>query len=155
VAERLPTPDGWLPDRPAEIRNQGAQPTGPQLGAVGPDQGYALKLARLLEPRLVVDSMDDTIAGAVPVGMRRAALYGRAPVIHDLELAFTLFGFMPGAPSDLIDYRRPLFQGVAHSYNQQRAIVDLVPEATLRLTPADVTGRVQSGGWRALLGLAS
>ena len=74
--------------------------------------------------------------------MRRASLYGRAPVMHDLRIAFTIWGFLdpPRRPS-WSTIRRPLFEGVAdslHHYEELRALVDSVPEATLRLTPDQV-----------------
>jgi hypothetical protein len=154
VTERLPTPLPWVADRPGEVRNEGHQPTGPRFGVAGPDQGYALKLAARLAPSLVLaagESSEDAIDGCLGVALKRAALYGRAPVIWDLELAFALWGFADGAPPDLVAFRRPLFEGAAHHYNDRRAIVDRVPESTLRLTPAEVKSRVATG-WRELLG---
>jgi hypothetical protein len=152
VSERLPTPDGWLPDRPAEVRGHGGQPTGSLIGVPGPDQGYALKLAHYLAPRLVAEDVDDAIAGCIGVALRRAALFGRAPVISDLKHAFALWGCFGGAPDELIAYRRPLFDGVAHRYLGQRAIADRVPAETLRMTPEEVEGKL-AGAWRALHGL--
>ncbi|MHB8466932.1 MAG: hypothetical protein ACYDH6_13220 [Acidimicrobiales bacterium] len=149
VSERLPTPDGWVADRPAEVRDRGSQPAGPLLGVAGPDQGYALKLARHVRPKIIADNVDDAVAGAMGVALRRAALFGRAPVVHDLDLAFTLFGFYSGAPAELIAYRRPLFAGVSHDYQRQREITDRVPDTTLRLTPLEVTTRLS--GWRDLI----
>ena len=52
-------------------------------------------------------------------------------------------------PADLVAFRRPLFQAAAHHYWDQREIADLVPEATLRMAPADVQGRLAE--WRSLL----
>jgi hypothetical protein len=149
VSERLPTPDHWLAARPAEVRDRGGQPIGPMFGTAGPDQGYALKLAHHLQPQIVADHVDDAIAGTIGVAMRRAALFGRAPVIHDVDLALALFGFYEGAPADLVAFRRPLFEGAAHDYPTQRAIVDRVPETTLRLTPDAVKGQLAS--WRSLI----
>ena len=40
-------PQPWVADRPAELTN--GQPTGAGLGIPGPDQGYALRLARRFE----------------------------------------------------------------------------------------------------------
>ena len=40
-------PESWLPDRPGELVEEG-QPRGDRLGHQGPDQGYALRLARQL-----------------------------------------------------------------------------------------------------------
>jgi len=156
VSERLPTPDAWWPDRVGELRQQGGQPAGPRLGTAGPDQGYALKLAQLMTDRLVLgphDHVEDAVTGCLGVALRRAACYGRAPVIHDLELAFAVWGFLAGAPEDLVAFRRPLFDGAAHHYGDQRAIADRVPESTLRLGADEVEGRLGGGGWRLLLGL--
>ncbi len=150
-AERLPVPDQWLQDRPAELTSPGA-PTGRRFGTPGPDQGYALTLAQRFEERLELgpgEHGEDAIAGCVGVALRRAALFGRAPVIHDLELAFTLWGFLGDAPADLVEYRMPLFQGVSHDYDRQREIAERVAESTLRLTPAGV--RQLLADWRELL----
>jgi hypothetical protein len=155
VAERLPTPLPWFPDRPGEVRNEGGPPTGPLYGVAGPDQGYALKLARHLTPRLALDpgeSVDDAIEGCLGVALKRAALYGRAPVVTDLELAFTLWGFLGGAPEGLVSARKTVFEGAAHHYGDRRVIVDLVPATTLRLTPDDVRLRLASD-WKELTGL--
>ncbi len=156
VSERLPTPEGWVADRVGELRQQGGQPSGPRLGVAGPDQGYALRLAHHLRDRIVVgprEDVDDAIAGCLGVALRRAALFGRAPVIHDVELALGLWGFLGDAPDDLVGFRRPLFEGAAHHYNDPQAIAHRVPEPTLRMTPADVRARLGGGGWRLLLGL--
>ena len=151
--ERLPVPEGWRADRPAETWREGP-PAGDRFGNVGPDQGYALKLARQFKDRLRLTSgehAEDVVAGCVGVATKRAALFGRAPVVYDLELAFTLFGFLDGAPSELVEFRKPLFQAAEHHYWDQRAIADLVPESTLRLKPVDVAQRLND--WRSLLSL--
>ncbi len=70
-------------------------------------------------------------------------------MIYDFELAFTLWGFLGGAPADLVEARRPLFNACSHHYWDQRGIADAVPEATLRLNPKDVAERLSS--WRSLL----
>ena len=150
-AERLPTPGHWLADRPAETDRR-FMPRGLRLGTVGPDQGFALSLARRFQERLEMrrdEHHEDAVAGCVPIAMKRAAIYGRAPMIYDLELAFTLWGFLGGAPDELIELRAAAFQGAAHDYWIQRAIVDQVPDATLALTPAVVRERLPV--WRELL----
>lgn len=147
----LPTPAPWNADRPGEI-NGGAQPSGAGMGTPGPDQGYALHLARRFSDQLVLsegERPEDAMAGCLGVALRRAALFGRAPVVHDWSLALTVWGFLGGAPEDLVAYRRPLFLGTSHDYWDQRVITDLVPEATLRLTPAQA--REQLSQWRRLL----
>jgi hypothetical protein len=154
ITERLPLAQRWTPDRPGDTARQSVQPTGPQLGVAGPDQGYVLTLANRFTDRLVLgagEKAEDAIAGCSGVALRRAALFGRAPIIYDLELAFTVWGFLAGAPQDLVDYRRPLFAEISHHYSDRRAVTDAVGESTLRMTPADVAGRLANGGWRSLL----
>ena len=149
----IPAPDRWVQERPGEI--QGAQPVGRQMGRPGPDQGFALRLVRQFEDRLKVaapESKEDAIAGCIGVAMARASLFGRAPVVHDLDVAFRIWGFLGDAPDELVAMRRPLFEAVAHHYDDQRTIVDRVPESTLRLSHGEVAARFPSQ-WRALLGL--
>ena len=145
----------WKADRPGEVVNTG-QPTGPRLGSPGPDQGYALKLVHQFDGRIhLADGEDihDVEAGAVAVAMRRSSIFGRAPVIHDLTIAFTVFGFLDkNPPSELVDLRRSLFAEVhipVH-YVEMRTLVDSVREETLRLTPQRVTAGYQ-GDWRSQL----
>ncbi len=53
---------------------------------------------------------------------------------------------------ELIELRKPLFEACGHHYSDRRAIVDRVPESTLRLTHGEVASRFPAE-WRALLGL--
>ena len=143
----------WVQDRPAELR--AGQPRGDRLGSPGPDQGFGLTLAEGFRDRLRLrpgEREQDALAGCLTVALKRASLFGRAPVVHDLTIAFTLFGFLDEAADDeLVALRRSYFEEAAnpHHYVEQRRIADLVPEATLRLTPAEV----EAGSWRDLLTL--
>lgn len=154
-AYQLDVPSIWTTSRPSELRGTRA-PSGAFLGTPGPDQGFALKLARRFEDRVVLapgEHVEDAISGCTAVAMRRAASYGRAPLIHDLTLAFTLWGYLVGAPVDLVAAREPLFRAASHHYQVQRTIADCVPESTLRLTPQQVADRLDD--WRDLLELPS
>jgi hypothetical protein len=149
-------PGPWRADRPGEVI--GRQPSGSQLGAQGPDQGYALTIASTFRDRLQLqpgESADDAITGCLGIALRRASLFGRAPVIHDLTIAFTMWGFLdPSPPADLVRARGPLFEGVAdtgHHYAEARRLADMVPEATLRMTPAQVAEH-ERADWRSLTG---
>ena len=149
-------PPAWRAERPGDLT--GRQPSGPQLGFQGPDQGYAYKLARYVEPSLIVsagEDADDAVAGCAGIALRRASIFGRAPVIHDVRIAFTLWGFCdPAPPAELVGLRRSRFEGAAdpQHYELVRALADEVPEATLRLAPAEVAARYPAQ-WRALLRL--
>lgn len=149
-------PDSWSGDRPGEI--EGKQQGGGRRGYQGPDQGYVLTLVKSFAAKLHVapgEKVDDAVRGCVNIALRRASLFGRAPVIHDLTVAFTMWGFLDDKPGkELLDTRRALFEGVAnaaHHYTEGRLIADLVPEETLRLTPAQI-GAAYPSQWRELTG---
>jgi hypothetical protein len=149
-------PEGWHQDRPAELLY--GQEWGTRLGNPGPDQGFGLTLAEGFRGTLHLrpgESEDDAIIGCLAVGLKRASMFGRAPVIHDLRIAFTLWGFLDAdAPDDLVAARRPLFEEVSnsHHYVEQRRIADAVPESTLRMGPDEVVRR-HADDWRSLLEL--
>jgi len=150
----LPPARSWTATRVSDLKAE--QPTGKMLGNPGPDQGYALKLARGFAPRLELGgvTLDDAIEGCLGVALRRASIFGRAPIVHDLDIAFRVWGFLGDAPPSLIAMRGPLFQAASHHYAEQRAIVDQVPESTLRSTHQDVARRFPAE-WQSLLGLAA
>lgn len=152
-------PSSWRPERPADI--EGFQPTGDRLGAPGPDQGYALKIANSMRDDLHLadgEDADDVVRGCLGVALRRASLFSRAPVVHDVRIAFTVWGFLDDAPpAELVALRARLFEGlrhVGHHYVESRVVVDHVPDATLRMTPDAVADAYRSD-WRALLDLGT
>src|SRR4051794_35215295 len=148
-------PESWKAVRPAEVVADG-QPRGDRLGSPGPDQGYVLTLARQFHGKLSLTAGEheqDALAGCSNVALKRASIFGRAPVIHDLTVALTIWGFLGDAPKELVDLRKGLFEEVAHPhhYAELRRIVDLVPVRTLRLTP-EYLASVHRSDWRSLLG---
>lgn len=157
---KLPPPLPWRTHRPGE---PAARPLGVRAagrGVAGPDQGYALLLAERYGERLRLaegEHADDVLHGAVVIGLCRAALFGRAPVSHDIELALHLFGYLEGASDEIIEARSPWFRGLAHDYWRQRELADLVPETTLRLTPRAVADQIAEnpGSFQELAGLAA
>jgi hypothetical protein len=158
-AYKLPVAGEWISHRPADYKPSPHPAHRPNTGIPGPDQGYGLYLAERLRDRLEPtgpEHAEDVLSGATMIGLRRAALYGRAPVSHDIELALHLFGYLdPAPPEELVAARQRLFSGIAHDYWQQRDLADLVPEATLRLTPAQVRDALRAvpSSWRTLTGL--
>jgi hypothetical protein len=122
------------------------------FGDPGPDLGYGLKLARRFEDKLNLaadEEAEDVISGCFAVGTRRASLFGRAPVIYDMELAYSVWGFLGGAPKDLVLFRSDRFRGAAHHYELQRAVAASVREEALAFTPAQI--REKLGDWKNLL----
>jgi len=153
--------DQWRPVRPGELVTTGGQPDADagRMGAPGPDQGYLLTLVPLLRDELHLtegEARADVEAGGVAIALKRASLFGRAPVVHDLRVAYLVWGFLDAsAPAELVAERRRRFEGVhltAHHYPELRAVADAVPEATLRLTPEQVAQQ-SAAAWRNLLTL--
>mgnify|MGYP003346018159 FL=1 len=111
-----------------------------------------------MRPRVKVtpgESVDDAIQGCIGIALRRASVYRRAPVIHDLDMAFTMWGyFLDTPPADLVAARTQLFEGVAnvvHHYVEARRLVDMVPDSTMRMTP-EMVRKAMPNSWRALTG---
>jgi hypothetical protein len=149
-------PDRWTPDRPGDL--EGRQPVGPRLGYQGPDQGYGLVLANRFRDRIQVqpgESAEDAIMGCLAVALKRASLFGRAPVVHDFTIAFTIWGFLDADPPEaLVALRRRLFTGVAnptHHYLEWRSIADRVPDAVLRRSHTQVVADYPAR-WADLVG---
>jgi hypothetical protein len=151
-------PDPWLADRPGDLPT--GQPKGGPLGWPGPDQGYALTLAKRMADRLhrrEGEHLDDVLAGGVAIALKRASQLGRAPVIHDLNVAFTMWGFLDkDPPDDLVDLRRQVFAEIsmpAH-YALQRRLVASMPDDVLRLPPEKVK-EGYANDWRSQIDLAA
>jgi hypothetical protein len=153
--------DPWAADRPGDFADRDGQPDvdAGRVGAPGPDQGYALKLVGVLRDDLQVSAGEDrrdAETAIVAIACKRAALFGRAPAIHDLRIAATVWGLLDAAaPSELVAERTKRFEAIrhtAHHYPELRAVVDAVPADTLRRTPAEVT-EAHARDWRSLLSL--
>jgi hypothetical protein len=148
-------PDSWRPGRPGD--SAVGYDRGKLLGSQGPDQGYVYVLARRFQGQLQLaadEREEDALAGASAVALKRASLLGRAPVLADLTVALTVWGFLGDASPDLIAFRQPRFAEVAHPhhYAELRRVVDMVPAEVLRRSPDDVAA-AHRADWRSLLDL--
>jgi hypothetical protein len=149
-------PGSWVAARPGELH--GRQPGGERLGTPGPDQGYALRLAASFAGRLHLADGEheaDALAGGAAIAMKRAGLFGRAPVIHDLTVGLGIWGFLDEhPPGDLVEVRREWFEEIhlAHHYPQLRRVVDAAPDDVLRLSHREVLERHRRD-WRSCLDL--
>lgn len=145
----IPPAKGWLANRPGDLGS--GQPDGDLFGSPGPDGGYALTLAKRFRDRIQVvapETAHDALAVAAELAMKRASMFGRAPVSPDLEVAFTLFGWLGDPAAELVEWRRLAAAGTGHHYARRRALVDAVPEAVLR-SPGDAAQ--DPGWWRELI----
>ena len=146
----------WRAERPGETIGS-AHPTGPALGNQGPDQGYVLGRAAVFEDELVLrpgEHKADVIEGAVAVALRRASMFGRAPMREDLEMALVLYGFLGEADDELVEMRRELFAEVHHTtvhYFAAREIADRV-DADLLRGPVGKARKAVERDWRSAFG---
>jgi hypothetical protein len=154
-ARRLSVPKGWMADRPGDLVGPN-RPTGVSHGTPGPDQGFALRVARRFEDRLVLkptEDLEDALHGGAILASKRAGLLGRAPCVYDLDAVFTLFGFLSASPPQgLVVERRRLFASASRDYVVQRSLVDAVPDETLLLAAEQLSARL--GEWETLLSRA-
>lgn len=147
-----------MPDRPGETVGK-PHPRGGLFGNQGPDIGYAYKLIRFASDRIILqdgENREDVEIGCVGVAMRRNSLIGRATVMEDLDMAFTIWGFNEEQPDPLlVELRRKMFEGAAghHGYDIIKAIVAAVPDSTLRLK-LDEMKTAHRADWSSLLELS-
>ena len=149
-------PSRWVNRRPGDIES--FQPSGGSMGHQGPDQGYALRLCRSFRERLHIsehEHLSDVERGCVQIALKRASMFGRAPVVHDLEMAYRVWGFLDAAAdAELVTHRSRLFEGLAesHHYVDVRRLVETVPDTTLELSPSDLEEQYATD-WSSLLEL--
>ncbi len=144
----LPPSPQWRADRPGDLGPE--QPEGNLFGDPGPNVGYAYTLAQRAKDRLRLGPYEhdsDVVAVLAEIAGRRAASFGRAPVMTDVERAIALLGYDGSASPDFVEARTLMTQEAGHSYPRRRALVDAVPDDLLR------TGDLKNGvdAWRGRL----
>ena len=132
----LPAAQAWKADRAGDL--VAGQPTGNLLGRPGPNVGYAVTLATRLRDSVQLaphEHQADALAVIAELAMKRAASFGRGPVLADVQTAATLLGYQGECDDSFAAWRRDVSHGADHEYGVRRALVDAVPDAVLRLPP--------------------
>jgi hypothetical protein len=140
----------WRADRPGDL--DGEQPDGKLLGRPGPNVGYAYTLAARTRDSLRLaptEFVDDAVAVVAEIAAKRAASFGRAPVMGDIDVAVALLGYDGVADRSFVDKRARLVHEAAHNYQRRRKLVDAVPEALIRKRISEVAQSVDE--WRSQL----
>lgn len=134
---KMPAPRRWFANRPGDI--PAGWPSGRLLGSPGPNIGYALTLANRVRDQFALaahEHIEDAVAVVAEIAMRRAALFGRAPVMPDVQFAMQIMGYRGGADPEFVQWRVRADQGAHHNYYERRALVDAIPVDILRLVPS-------------------
>ena len=140
----------WRADRPGDLG--GVEPVGDLLGRPGPNVGYAYTLAARARDGLRIsphEHMEDVIAVIAEIAGKRAARFGRAPVMGDIDVAIALLGYDGVIDGPFLDFRGRVVHDAAHSYIRRRALVDAVPDELLALRRAQILESVDE--WRSQL----
>lgn len=138
---KMPPAKSWRANRPGDL--PAGQPHGKLLGSPGPNVGYALTLMNRVRDKLLLaphEHVDDAAAITAELAMKRAASYGRAPVMTDIDVAMTLLGYKGDAPADFAEWRAHADHGARHHYDVRRALVDAAPLDIIRLRPDQLGG---------------
>jgi len=131
----MPPARAWRADRPGDLRAR--PPRGPLAGTPGPNVGFALSLTRRARDRFRLEPgehAEDAVAVVAELAMKRAATFGRAPTILDVDFAIELLGYAGAAPEDIRRWRPGVVRGADHDYVVRRAIADAVSSSLLRLS---------------------
>lgn len=150
--EQLPPPGPWFVQRPGETA---LDPDAARFGAVGPDMGYAGALLPPFRSKLVPGACnrDDLLEAGAAIAMRRAAMYGRAPVSEDLEVAFLLLGALERVPGDWSRAGAVVarhVEGVRYKAAQAAEFAASLPEDWLAAKPGGVRLQLLQDGPDAL-----
>ena len=140
----------WRADRPGDLGGETA--AGSMLGRPGPNVGYAYTLAARARAALTISPLEhdaDVVAVVAEIAGKRAAHFGRAPVMTDIDVAIALLGYDGLVDDDFVDLRARLVHDAAHDYIRRRELVDAVPEALLPMRMSELIGAVD--GWRSQL----
>ena len=89
-------PASWMPDRPGRPHRL------PARGRCGSATRAPTRASRSRSPTAFADRLQlqpgehvaDAIQGCLGIALRRASMFSRAPVVHDLTIAFTIWGFL-------------------------------------------------------------
>lgn len=150
----VPPARAWRTGRPGDEVSLG-QPEGPLLGNPGPNVGFAVKLVHHIADAIALapgEHLHDVEAVLSAIAMKRAASFGRAPMIDDVRLAGEILGYLESVPAEFVTWRVHAVHDAGHSYPVRRAIVDAIdeaylkqPAARLRETMAVARHRLQYG----------
>ena len=146
----LPPAQQWSADRPGDLGPE--QPTGELFGNPGPNVGFAYTLAEKANERVRLGPHEDghdVLPVIAEVAGKRAASFGRAPVMADVDRALAILGYDGSADDSFVATRTAMVREAGHSYPRRRMVVDSVPEELLRGSGSRLQAAIDE--WRAMM----
>ena len=141
----LPPARPSVGDRPGEVA--GPWPRGAGFGSPGPNIGFALTLVARARSRITLAPNEheaDAHALVAAVAMKRASLFGRAPVAADVSCALLVLGYEGPASGDFVEWRILAGVDAAHDYRSGRDLCAQISPEDIRLDPRDLAPRAES-----------
>ncbi len=136
----MPPAHSWRADRPGD--NEARLPSDGLAGSPGPNVGFALTLAHRASDRFRLEPgehAEDAIAVVAELAMKRAAAFGRAPTMIDIDVATEVLGYSGTVSGDVHEWRPRLVRGADHDYVLRRGIADTVSIDDLRIPVAELS----------------
>jgi hypothetical protein len=133
-------PRRWRPGmRPGIITSPEQMRWGGAFGTPGPDTGFALRIIRAAELSDSSPALEEVLAALMAA---RASIFGRAPVVEDLEVAKVIVGIGYNLSSELAERRDRWVTATAHEASPGKMAVAEVDSNLLRHKPEAVAKRL-------------
>lgn len=129
-------------------------PRAPRFGRPCPDPGHGFLLAHCLETQLVLgdhERPEDARWAVAKIGIRRADLAGRAPLVADVHVGRAVLGYDGDAPRAFVEWRTHRLWGIARDQHLEQWLGDLAEEG-LDLARLDPPSPDEIERWWAQVG---
>ena len=136
----------WRPDiKPGIPTSPEEVPEGGRFGRYTPDGGYALRLVNSIE---LPDDDPDLRSVLAALTMARAGIWGRAPIMEDVEVALALCGYGYDAPAEVVERRERWIRATSHDQRPGQTAVAEAGRDLISLKPEEVRDALASGSHR-------
>lgn len=124
----------WRADKPGLPIGPDDVPGGGYYGTIGPDPGYGMKLVNNAE---LPDDDPDLRRVLTGLVLSRAAAWGRAPIMEDVEVALIVCGYDDEPPEWVVERRKRWLGASPHEQRPGATAVAEVDRQTLMMKPGE------------------
>ncbi len=124
----------WRADKPGLPIGPDDVPGGGYYGTIGPDHGYGMKLVNNAE---LPDDDPDLRRVLTGLVLSRAAAWGRAPIMEDVEVALIVCGYDDDPPEWVVERRKRWLEASPHEQRPGATAVAEVNRQTLMMKPGE------------------